>query len=116
MSAMPPKVIPQRRFPRLKAEHPVFVEMLAERSNGEFARTRSIGEGGCSFYSPEGVGYLSLMKLSIALTGKVVTADGRAVYAVRERDGYEVGVEFLRVSPEDRMHIRSLVSGAAARP
>ena len=110
---MPSKATPQRRFPRLKAEHPVFVEMLAERSGGEFARTRSIGEGGCSFHSSEGVGYLSLMKLSIALQGKVVTADGRVVYAVRDRNGFEVGVEFLRVSSEDRMHIRSLVAGAA---
>ena len=112
---MPPTTSPQRRFPRLKAEHPVFVEVLAERGGGEFARTRSIGEGGCSFHSPEGVGYLSLMKVSIALQGKVVTADGRVVYAVRERQGYEVGVEFLRVSSEDRMHIRSLVAGGAGR-
>ena len=27
--------------------------------------------------------------------------------------GYEVGVEFLRLSAEDRLHIRSLVAGAA---
>jgi hypothetical protein len=45
----------------------------------------------------------------------VVTADGRVVYAVPDREGYEVGVEFLRVSSEDRMHIRSLVAGAAGR-
>jgi hypothetical protein len=109
------KVQPKRRFARLKAEHPVYVEVLAERNAGEFARTRSIGEGGCSFRSPEGLGYLSLMKVAIALRGRVVSADGRVVYAVRDREGYEVGVEFLRVSQEDRAHIRALVAAAAGR-
>lgn len=111
---MPAKVQPKRRYPRLKAEHPVFVEVFDERGPQGFSRTRSIGEGGCSFKSPEGIGYLSLMKLSIALEGKVVSVDGRVVYATElpVRDGgYEVGVEFLRVSTEDRLHIRALVSG-----
>jgi hypothetical protein len=111
---MPGKVQPKRRFPRLKTEHPVFVEVLDERGPQGFARTRSIGEGGCSFKSEDGIGYLSLMKLSIALEGKVVSADGRVVYALHlpGRDGgYEVGVEFLRVSSEDRLHIRSMVGG-----
>jgi hypothetical protein len=111
---MPGKVQPKRRFPRLKTEHPLFVEVLDERGPQGFARTRSIGEGGCSFKSEDGIGYLSLMKLSIALEGKVVSADGRVVYALHlpGRDGgYEVGVEFLRVSSEDRLHIRSMVGG-----
>jgi hypothetical protein len=110
---VPLKAQPQRRFARLKAEHPVYVEVLTERKPGEFWRTRSIGEGGCSFRSSEGLGYLSLTKVAIALRGRVVTADGRVVYAVRDREGYEVGVEFLRVSQEDRQHIRALVAGVA---
>jgi hypothetical protein len=110
---MPFKAQPKRRFQRLRGEHPVFVEVLDERGPQGFSRTRSIGEGGCSFKSDDGIGYLSLMKLSIALEGRVVSADGRVVYALHlpGRDsGYEVGVEFLRVSAEDRMHIRTLVA------
>jgi hypothetical protein len=106
---------PKRRFPRLNGEHPVFVEVLDERGPQGFSRTRSIGEGGCSFRSPDGIGYLSLMKLCISLQGKVVNADGRVVYAVHlpgREPGYEVGVEFLRVSAEDRLHIRALVASA----
>jgi hypothetical protein len=111
---VPHKATPKRRFPRLKAEHPVFVEVLDERGPQEFSRTRSIGEGGCSFRSPQGIGYLSLMKVAISLQGRVVAADGRVVYAVHlpGRDsGFEVGVEFLRVSAEDRLHIRAMVAG-----
>src|SRR5580765_8718 len=96
----------KRRFPRLRVDQPIFLEVLDERGPQAFARTRTIGEGGCSFKSPYGIGYLSLMKLSISLVGRVVTADCRAVYQVPEGDGaFEVGVEFLRVSNEDRLHI-----------
>jgi hypothetical protein len=111
---MTPRPLPRRRFPRLQTEQPVFVEVLEERGMQGFSRTRTIGEGGCSFRSPQGIGYLSLMKLSISLQGKVVTADGRVVYERPVRaGGYEVGVEFLRVSSDDRLHIRSLVTAPA---
>ncbi|HEV8242284.1 MAG TPA: PilZ domain-containing protein [Thermoanaerobaculia bacterium] len=100
----------KRRYPRLHVEHPVFIEVLEERGAQGFSRTRSIGEGGCSFASPQDIGYLSLMKVSISLAGRVVTADGRAVYQLPKGDGYEVGVEFLRVSSEDRLHLRQLAS------
>jgi hypothetical protein len=51
------------------------------------------------------------MKVSISLAGRVVTADGRAVYQLPAGNGnYEVGVEFLRVSSEDRLHLRQLIS------
>jgi len=103
----------KRRFPRLRVEQPLYVELLDERGPQALSRTRSIGEGGCSFKSSQGIGYLSLMKLSISLSGRVVTADCRAVYQVPQHDGgYEVGVEFLRVSSEDRLHIRQLISSA----
>jgi len=105
----------KRRYPRLKVDQPMFIEVLEERGTQGFSRTRTIGEGGCSFSTPNPIGYLSLMKISIALQGKVVIADGRAVYqVVKEDGGYEVGVEFLRVSSEDRLHIRQLVAASPA--
>jgi len=100
----------KRRFARLRVEQPLFVEVLQDRGAQGFSRTRSLGEGGCSFRITDDIGYLSLMKVAISLSGHVVTADGRAVYQLPQNDGgYEVGVEFLRVSPEDRLHIRQLV-------
>lgn len=105
----------KRRYPRLRVEHPLFIEVLEERGPQGFSRTRTIGEGGCSFASPHDIGYLSLMKVSISLAGRVVTADGRAVYQLPQGNGggYEIGVEFLRVSSEDRLHLRQLVSSRA---
>ena len=101
----------KRRFPRLRVEQPLFLEVLEERGPQGFARTRSLGEGGCSFNSPYDIGYLSLVKVNISLSGHVVSCDGRAVYQLPKDDGgYEIGVEFLRVSNEDRLHIRQLVS------
>ena len=105
-----------RRFPRLTCDHPVFVEVLAERGPQGFSRTRSLGEGGCSFKSPQHLGYLSLMKLAISVQGKVVNADGRVVYERPQDDGYEVGIEFLRLAPEDRLHIRALVASSDGAP
>ena len=113
---MASSLIRKRRYARLKVDQPLFVEVLEERGTQGFSRTRTIGEGGCSFTSAEAIGYLSLMKLSIALQGKVVVADGRAVYQLPVDGGYEVGVEFLRVSNEDRLHIRQLVASPPARP
>ena len=104
---------PVRRFPRLDTVHPLFVEVLEERGPQGFSRTRSLGEGGCSFKSPQHLGYLSLMKLAISVQGKVVNADGRVVYERPQEGGYEIGIEFLRLAPEDRLHIRALVAGGA---
>jgi hypothetical protein len=100
----------QRRFPRLRCDHPVFVEVIDERGPQSFSRTKSLGEGGCSFKSPEHIGYRSLMKLAISVQGKVVTADGRVVYERSQADGFEIGVEFLRLPADDRLHIRALVA------
>jgi hypothetical protein len=105
---------PQRRFPRLKCDHPVFVEVLSERGPQGFSRTRTLGEGGCCFKSPHGLGYRSLMKVAISVQGKVVSADGRVAYERPQGGGYEVGVEFLRLAPEDRLHIRALVASDTA--
>jgi hypothetical protein len=109
----PPAARPQRRFPRLSCDHPIFVEVLADRGPQGFSRTRTLGEGGCSFKSPQNLGYLSLMKLAISVQGKVVNADGRVVYERPHDDGVEVGIEFLRLAPEDRLHIRALVASSA---
>jgi len=106
----------KRRFPRLRVEQPLFIEVLEERGPQGFSRTCSLGEGGCSFRSEEDIGYLSLMKVCISLAGHVVTADGRAVYQLpQDSGGYEVGVEFLRVSSEDRQHIRQIVTAPSPR-
>lgn len=100
-----------RRFPRVAAEHAVMVRLLGVRPFEEFARTRVIGPGGCMFVSEESLGFGSLMELSIAVQGRVLKTDGRVVYEIeKDEGGHQVGVEFLRISSNDRAFLETFVS------
>lgn len=107
-----------RRHPRVRAERPVLVKVLGDpdRADEELTRTRVLGTGGCMFVSQDPPGYLSLLELVIALGNGVVRVDGRVAYTLRRRDGFEVGVEFLRVGPADRQRLAALVANPAAPP
>jgi hypothetical protein len=102
-----------RRYPRVSCQAPLYVEQIGDGDFQGFSRTHVLGEGGCMFVSPTKVGFLSLLKLSILLDGRVLAADGRVAYELpRERSAaeageVEVGVEFLRMSALDRAHLRA---------
>lgn len=100
-----------RRFPRARAECPVLVRVLGEPGGEQLTRTRIIGLGGCMFLSSDPPQYLQLLELLIALeSGGVVRVDGRVAYTRSARENHEVGVEFLRVSPADRLRLFAVVS------
>lgn len=100
-----------RRFPRIQAEHAVMVRLLGVRPFEEFARTRILGPGGCMFVSEESLGFGSLMELSIAFQGRVLKTDSRVVYEIScGAAKHQVGVEFLRISPDDRAFLESFIS------
>lgn len=103
---------PVRRFPRVDAQHVCMVRVLGGlRSFEEFARTRVIGTGGCMFVSRESLGYGSLMELSISMQGRVLRTDGRVVYEIeRSPTEHQVGVEFLRISPADKMFLEGVMA------
>jgi hypothetical protein len=98
-----------RRFPRVRSERPVLVRLLGQETVEEMARTRVIGLGGCMFVSPSPVGSRSRLEVLIAVDGAVVRTDGRVAYEIRRGDEYEVGVEFLHVSPADVGRLSALV-------
>lgn len=106
----------KRRYPRVQVDRPALIRVVApepaQKPYEDFARTRVLGAGGCMFESSEPLGYGSLAELLIALGGRVVKADGRVVWEApqRQQDRHQVGVEFLRISSEDRALIESLVS------
>ncbi|HVS01706.1 MAG TPA: PilZ domain-containing protein [Thermoanaerobaculia bacterium] len=106
-----------RRFPRASGEFPMFVELLSGRPYAGFSRTRTLGSGGCMFETDETLGFLSLMKMSISVGGRIVNADGRVAYERRTGDQrVEVGVEFLRVAPADRSHLEDVVLTRQQQP
>lgn len=100
-----------RRFPRIDAQHVCMVRVLGGmRPFEEFARTRVIGTGGCMFVSQESLGFGSLMELSISMRGRVLRTDGRVVYEIEKSPTeHQVGVEFLRISPADKMFLEGLL-------
>jgi c-di-GMP-binding flagellar brake protein YcgR len=105
-----------RRFPRASFEKPALLRIIgSDRPFEEFAKTRILGAGGCMLVSRESLGFSTLMELLISCRGRVIKTDSRVVYEIRKGPGeYEVGVEFLRISHEDRSHVASLVRRLAA--
>jgi hypothetical protein len=106
-----------RRYPRIQCDLPMFVDQIGDGRFQGFSRTKVLGEGGCMFLSPKRVGYLALVEVSISAGGKVVRADGRVVYERSlQPQQVEVGIEFVRLSPADRSHLRTLCAAPSASP
>jgi hypothetical protein len=100
-----------RRFPRVPSEHAVLLRLLGGQPFEEFARTKVISPGGCMLVSRESLGYSTLMELLIAVKRRVIKTDARVAWEVRKDDSdYQVGIEFLRISPADRAFLESLVT------
>jgi len=103
----------KRRFPRIPAEHAVLVKKLGYGETEEFAKTRTVGLGGCMFMSESPLGLGSGVELLISVRGGVVKAQARVVYEIaREDGGTQVGVEFLRMATGDLKLLQKLFEGA----
>lgn len=105
----------KRRFPRVRVDRPVMISPIEadpyREKIDQFTRTRMLGAGGCMFESPVSLGFGSLAQVVIALGERTIKADARVAW---ESDGgadrHEVGLEFLRISREDRASIEALVA------
>jgi|WetSurMetagenome_2_1015567.scaffolds.fasta_scaffold492327_2 hypothetical protein len=102
----------KRRFPRIPAEYAVLVKKLGAAEVEEFAKTRTVGLGGCMVVSDTPLGLGSGVELLISVRGGVVKAHGRVVYEIPKDEGaYQVGVEFLRMSTGDLKLLQALFEG-----
>lgn len=97
-----------RRFPRIPARTTILLESLGSDGVEELARTRTVGRGGCGLLSPEPLVIGSALRILISVHHEVVRARGRVVYCHPAETGYEVGVEFLDISPEDEVTLTHL--------
>lgn len=110
VASMPDR--PQRRFPRIRAEHPVRVRLLGREEVDEFGSTEVLGLGGCSVLVGRTFDAGDLVEVQIPLGAGMVIADGRVAYELppEGEDGErEIGIEFLRISPEHLSRIRPLL-------
>ena len=106
---------PQRRFPRVPSANTVLVAHVDGAAVDRFARTKSVGLGGCGFDYPEALPVGSIVELMIAVRPEAIKTLARVVYQhpSTDGDGFEVGVEFLALEPEHRRTLERLLGPEA---
>ncbi len=105
---MPEKFNAKRRFPRIATEHTVIVKKLGPDMLEDFSKIRVMGPGGCMFVSDEQFDTGTALELLIAVRGQSIKVRGRVVYEIPKHESeYEIGVEFVDISPRDRHTLES---------
>ena len=101
----------QRRFPRIPTTSTVLVAQVDGREVDQFARTRTVGLGGCGFVYPEALANGTIVELMIATRPVAIKTLARAVYArpLPDGTGFEIGVEFLALAPEHKRALEDLL-------
>jgi c-di-GMP-binding flagellar brake protein YcgR len=104
-----------RRFPRIPAENAVLVRIAGTQAPEVLATTRTVSAGGCMFVQRQTLGVGTAVELLISLPGRVIKAQGRVVWENERASGaFEVGVEFLRINPEDRRILEATIATQAS--
>jgi PilZ domain len=101
----------QRRFPRIPSANTVLVAQVDGAQVDHFARTKTVGLGGCGFRYPEPLVPGAIVELMIAVRPEAIKTLARVVYQLPspDGDGFEVGVEFLALEPEHRRTLAHLL-------
>src|SRR6185436_21089076 len=108
----------QRRFPRIPSANTVLVAQVDGEQVDHFARTKTVGLGGCGFHYPEPLVPGAIVELMIAVRPEAIKTLARVVYQhpAAAGDGFEVGVEFLALEPEHRHTLQQLLGPEAEAP
>lgn len=108
----------QRRFPRIPSANTVLVAQVDGTTVDRFARTNTVGMGGCGFRYPEPLLPGSIVELMIAVRPAAIKTLARVVYQHEAADGggFEVGVEFLALAPEHRRTLERLLGPQSQPP
>jgi hypothetical protein len=104
----------QRRFPRVPSANTVLVAQVDGEEVDRFARTRTVGLGGCGFVYPEPLITGTIVELMIAVRPEAIKTLARVVYhqPLPDGTGFEVGVEFLALPPEHRRALEELLGAS----
>jgi hypothetical protein len=105
----------QRRFPRIPSANTVLLAQVDGEEVDRFARTNSVGLGGCGFHYPEPLAPGSIVEIMIAVRPEAIKTLARVVYQIpaANGDGFDVGVEFLALGPEHRQTLEKLLGTSA---
>jgi len=107
----------QRRFPRVPAETSVLVRLAKEPEVGAFSRTKVLGLGGCLFSHERSIPPGTSVWVAIALRDRILEIPSRTVYANERPDGtFDIGVEFLLMSANDKVFLAELLQWAGESP
>lgn len=107
---------PMRRYPRLPLRQSVLVTVCEGAPVDHLGRTESVGLGGCGFVSQISLGVGSTIELMISARPIAIRTRARVVYEIpRDGGGFEVGVEFEALEPEDRAILEGLVGESLSR-
>jgi PilZ domain len=112
---MPEKATPVRRFPRFLAEYAVLVRRTGKIGSEKMARTRTIGGGGCMFNFHESLSVGTELDLVLSTPAGVIKAHSKVVWETMAGPyQYEVGIEFLRMTPDDQQVLDATLAALAA--
>ncbi len=111
-----PSAKERRVYPRLPRKQQMLITGIDAEHLKKSAETSTMGLGGCAFELDEELPPGTLLKLLLALDLKVVKATARVVYSKPVADGrYEIGAQFIDISPEDRSEITRLFEQEPSR-
>ena len=97
----------KRRFPRIASDHVALVSAAAEGEAEGFARTLTLGLGGCGFVTDTELEIGSDVNLLLSLGGRAIAARARVVYVTPRAERYDVGVEFSEIDAADLAFLKS---------
>lgn len=98
----------RRKFPRVPSSLTVLASKLGTNESEGFVKTQVIGLGGCMFSADEAMGVGSYVDLLISIKREVLNARAKVVYENATETGFEVGVEFVQITEENRRRLREL--------
>jgi len=105
--------VERRRYPRLRASIVEYYP-IENSSAKEITFTENLGGGGICFLASEKlqVGTMIFLKIYLPIASQPILAKGRVVWTKessfldsRNRQSYDLGVEFIEIDEEDRKKI-----------
>jgi len=106
----------QRRFPRIVTENVALVRTASEGEEMEgFAKTRSLGLGGCGFVTDQALTEGATVHLLVSLAGRAIAMTARVVYSRPLGERWDSGVEFVDIEPSDLAFLKSKLPDGALK-